>query len=69
MKSLILNFQHKFNPLHIYCRLLDKGFDPRISLRLSRYYEILIYKWIAPHLTFFLIFFCQSVKKIKIFKN
>ncbi len=52
MESLILNFQHKFNPLHIYCRLLDKGFDPRISLRLSRCYEILIYKWIAP-LTFF----------------
>jgi hypothetical protein len=68
MGSLILDFQHKVNPLHIYCRLLDKGFAPRISLRLSRCYEILIYKWLSP-LTFFLIFFYRSVKKNKISKN
>jgi len=28
MESLIFNFQYKFNLLHIYCRLLDKRFNP-----------------------------------------
>ena len=65
MESLILHFQHKVNPLHIYCRLLDKGLTPRISLRLSRCYEILIYKWLAP-LTLFLTFLCQLLKKNRV---
>ena len=68
MESFLLNFQHNFNPLHIYCRLIDKGVAPRTSLRLSRCYEILIYKWITP-LSYFLIFFSQSVRKIKFSKN
>jgi len=64
MESLIFNFQHKSNPLHIYCRLLDKGLNPQTSLRLSRYYEILIYKWLTQ-LVFILFFLFRLFKKIK----
>ena len=69
MESLILNFQHKFNPLHIYCRLLDKGFDPQISLRLSRCYEILIYKWLTLLDSFFNLPLSNYLKKYKVLKD
>jgi len=32
-------FQHKINPLHIYCRLIDMGLSVEFSRRLSIFYE------------------------------
>lgn len=32
-------FQHRVNPLHIYCRLIDVGLSVHISRRLSIFYE------------------------------
>jgi len=43
----LLNIQHRFNPLHIYCRLIDKGLDRRFSFSICKYYEILIYSWLV----------------------
>lgn len=31
--------QHRFNPLHIYCRLRDFGFSSRTATRVSNAYE------------------------------
>ena len=31
--------QHRFNPLHIYCRLCDHGFSQNVARRLSSVYE------------------------------
>ena len=43
----MLKVQHRFNPLHVYCRLVDRGLSKRFSLSVCRYYEILIYSWLA----------------------
>ena len=42
LKRIILNIQHRFNPLHVYCRLVERGLNKRFSLSICRYYEILI---------------------------
>ena len=31
--------QHRFNPLHVYCRLCDHGFSQNVARRLSSVYE------------------------------
>ncbi len=31
--------QHRLNPLHIYCRLCERGFSSRAARRLSSVYE------------------------------
>lgn len=31
--------QHRFNPLHVYCRLCDYGLSTRAAFRLSSVYE------------------------------
>ena len=43
----MLNIQHRFNPLHVYCRLMERGLNKKFSLSICRYYEILIYNWLA----------------------
>ena len=43
----ILNIQHHLNPLHVYCRLVEKGWSKRVSISICRYYEILIYSWLT----------------------
>jgi hypothetical protein len=36
--------RHHFNPLHVYCRLLDIGINRRTARNLSRWYEKAVYK-------------------------
>jgi len=43
----MLSIQHRLNPLHVYCRLVDNGLNKRFSLSICRYYEILIYSWLV----------------------
>ena len=43
----ILNIQHHLNPLHVYCRLVEKGWSKRVSISICKYYEVLIYSWLA----------------------
>ena len=46
MDGFIFSLQHKLNPLHVYCRLLDRGMARRDSIRLCRYYETGVYRWV-----------------------
>ena len=41
-----LSIQHRLNPLHIYCRFLDRGLGKNLSAKVCRSYEILIFIWI-----------------------
>lgn len=43
--------QHRCNPLHVYCRLIEKGISREVSIRLSRAYEASIYWWLIFFLT------------------
>lgn len=37
-------FEHKFNPLHLYCRLVDLGLDKDYIHEKVKDYEIYFYK-------------------------
>jgi len=36
-------FQHRANPLHVYCRLMDLGMGRYISRKLCTFYERYLY--------------------------
>lgn len=48
MEGLLLKIHHRLNPLHVYCRLIERGLDRRLSFRLCRYYETLLFRWVIP---------------------
>ena len=39
MKLFRAYLQHRFNPLHVYCRLCDYGLSTRFAIRVSNAYE------------------------------
>ena len=39
MKIFKAYLQHRFNPLHVYCRLRDYGISSRFAIRVSSAYE------------------------------
>jgi hypothetical protein len=43
----LLSIQHRLNPLHLYCRLLDAGLSRDLSASLCRSYEIILFLWIS----------------------
>jgi len=56
-----LDIQHRCNPLHVYCRLLDNGLNKRVSISICKYYEIFIYSWLVS-LTAFGVHMCRLVR-------
>ncbi|MES0349076.1 MAG: hypothetical protein ABUK19_00015 [Desulfobacteria bacterium] len=48
MERIALWVQHAWNPLHLYCRLVDVGLSKPVSMTLSRNYERLVYSWLRP---------------------
>jgi hypothetical protein len=53
-----LTIQHQLNPLHLYCRLLDKGLSREASAVLCRYYEVLVFVWLSAILKLCIHFCC-----------
>ena len=47
MVERFLSIQHRLNPLHVYCRLLDRGLGMGLSTSICKSYEIAIYVWIS----------------------
>lgn len=45
--SLRCLLMHKFNPLHVYCRLRDWGCGAKGAKAFCRVYERTVYRWIA----------------------
>ena len=44
---MMLSIQNRFNPLHVYCRLVERGLNKKFCLSICSYYEILIYSWLG----------------------
>lgn len=63
MLENILNIQHHLNPLHLYCRLVERGLSKKLSILICRHYEILIYSWLV-WLTIYAVRICRFVKPI-----
>jgi hypothetical protein len=43
----LLTLQHQLNPLHMYCRCLDRGLRRDFSAKACKCYELLIFMWMS----------------------
>ena len=53
---------HKLNPMHVYCRLVGRGFNEKMSLCVTRYYERLFFRGLVASLTA-ASSFCSSTRR------
>lgn len=44
MDRFFLRVQHRMNPLHLYCRLRERGMNPKASLTIARLYERYLFR-------------------------
>lgn len=47
MQSLRNRFQHRFNPLHVYCRLRDAGVAVPFCVAFCSAYERFVYRFLT----------------------
>ena len=47
LATRILNIQDRLNPLHVYCRLVERGFNRDRSISICRCYGVLFYRWFS----------------------
>jgi len=47
LKLKILQIQHRLNPLHVYCRLVNSGLNEKLSMSICKYYGIVVYSWVS----------------------
>ena len=64
MEKIMFSIQHRLNPLHLYCRLMDRGMGKRFSLRFCWYYHLLVYAWLS-RITVISIYLCRLTKHTK----
>lgn len=43
----ILAMQHRMNPLHVYCRFVERGYRRDASVFYCRVYEITVFSWMS----------------------
>lgn len=41
----IFEIQHRMNPLHLYCRCMERGYGRGSSLFYCRIYEVTVFSW------------------------
>ncbi len=44
MGRVLLSLQHRLNPLHLYCRLMDRGLPKQTAIRVTRFYELTLHR-------------------------
>ena len=64
MVGAMLNIQHRFNPLHVHCRLVERGLSKGLSAFICKWYGILIYSWLA-RLTVLAVRICRRLREQK----
>lgn len=47
MVATFLSIQHRLNPLHVYCRFMERGLGRSFSVSVCRSYELLLFIWIS----------------------
>jgi len=66
MVERFLSIQHRLNPLHVYCRLLDRGLRKGLSIIICKSYEIAIYVWISWIIKTMVHFLCVMNSSVSI---
>ncbi len=62
MVGTMLNIQHRFNPLHVHCRLVERGLNKGLSALICKWYGIFIYSWLA-RLTVLAVWICRHLRE------
>jgi len=62
----ILAMQHRLNPLHVYCRFLDRGMSKRLSTSICKVYETVIFSWISLFIKTMIHLFCFVKRDFRI---
>jgi len=62
----LLAVQHRLNPLHVYCRFLDRRLNRRLSASICKFYEAVIFFWISLFIKIMIYFFRVTNKGIRI---
>jgi hypothetical protein len=47
LATTILNIQDRLNPLHVHCRLVERGLNKAQSISICRCYGVLFYSWFS----------------------
>ena len=58
MVAKFLNIQHRLNPLHVYCRFLDRGHGRRLAVLLCKSYEVLVFVWLSLVIKLIIRWYC-----------
>jgi D-lyxose ketol-isomerase len=59
---IMLSVQHCLNPLHVHCRLVERGLNRGLSTAICKWYGVLVYRWVGP-LTVMVVWICRRVKE------
>jgi hypothetical protein len=66
MITKILAVQHRLNPLHVYCRFVERGYNKRLSLFACKAYERLVFAWISPLIKALIYLCCLKSRSITV---
>ena len=45
LATKFLNVQDRLNPLHIHCRLVERGLNKGLSISICKCYQVVFYSW------------------------
>ena len=61
-----LRIQHRLNPLHVYCRFLDRGHGRRLAVWLCKSYEVLVFVWVSLIIKLIIHWYCLYDRNCRI---
>ena len=62
----ILAVQHHLNPLHLYCRFVDRGYNKKLSAFICKAYEKLVFAWMSPFIKTLIYLYCLKSRPFRI---
>ncbi len=68
MIIILMNMPHRINPLHLYCRLNGWGMKSKSAMKITRYYERFLYKYLQRLLLLIADLFVKHISREKSFE-
>jgi hypothetical protein len=62
----MLAVQHHLNPLHLYCRFVDRGYNKTLSAFICKAYELLVFSWMSRFIKTLIYFYCLKSRSFRI---
>lgn len=62
----MLAVQHRLNPLHLYCRFVDRGYNKTVCAFICKAYEKLFFSWMSPFIKTLIYLYCLKSRSFRI---